>query len=805
MQIHDRSGKDQFETITAYLPLFWLSLAFLAGILLAAQVHVGATRWLILAGIALILSIGIRLLMGPLIARGVRLRPSRLVLISLSLTLLFLGAARYQLTFPNVDAHYISWYNDRSYSVLVTGTVIDPPDVRDGYTNLRVDATTVDTGDQALTVSGLLLARVSPDRTWNYGDVVRLRGSLQTPPKAGDFSYRDYLSRQGVRAYMPDATATLLPVQGGNPILRLIYAFREHAIANVRRIFPDPEASLLAGTLLGDDSGLDADVQQAFKNTGTAHIIDIPGFNIGILAALFVAVFSRLLGRRRGTVAAVAGIVIYTLLVGAGPSVVRAAIMGSLALFALQVGRRQNGLNTLAATAAVMAVINPNTLWDASFQLSFGATLGLVLYAGPFQDWAVRTLGRWLPPETARRTGEPLGDFLLFTLAAQLTTLPIMAHQFGRVSLISLLADPFILPVQPPVEILSGLALLLSLIYLPLGRIAAWLAWPLSAYTIRAVELFNTFPHGVIVLGDFSFLFVVLFYAVLFGLTFAWPHFKQVLRPILAPAVSLTFLGILTYLVWAAVFTAPDGRLHLVFLDVGSADAVLIRTPSGRTLLVDGGSSPSMLSDALGRRLSPFDRQLDWLLVASTQEQEVGALPSVLVRFPPGNVLWSGQTDASYTAGQLGAGLLANHIPVTQAFEGATLDLGSGARLEVRAVSLRGAVLLVEWQGFRALLPVGVNFDTLTELKNGAAIGPVTALLLADSGYAASNPPEWITKLHPQLVILSVAAADPQGLPDPAVLASIRDATLLRTDRDGWIDLSTDGTRLWLTREKTQK
>ncbi|MBE3068426.1 MAG: hypothetical protein IMZ73_13530, partial [Chloroflexi bacterium] len=106
--------------------------------------------------------------------------------------------------------------------------------------------------------------------------------------------------------------------------------------------------------------------------------------------------------------------------------------------------------------------------------------------------------------------------------------------------------------------------------------------------------------------------------------------------------------------------------------------------------------------------------------------------------------------------------------------------------------------LLVEWQGFRALLPVGMNFDTLEELDQGKNVGPVTALLLADSGYAAVNPPEWIAALRPQVAILSVAAGDPDGLPDQSVLDSLTGSTLLRTDRNGWITVSTDGVGMWL-------
>jgi competence protein ComEC len=818
MQTTDLPDSHPFEKLTAFLPLFWLSLAFLTGIWAAGQIHssrslfialirlvlpaqvaLGRDLWLVLAALAVLLAVLLRVFHAHL---RIRLASSTLLLVSLALIAFCLGAARFAFTVPRVDAGYIAWYNDRDYGLLVTGTLAGPPDERDTYTNLRLQVTQVNTGDQRLPVTGLILARVANGGDWHYGDVVRLRGHLQAPPSGEDFSYQDYLSHQDILAYMPDAEATLLPFTGGNPVLRLVYAFKDYAVGRVYQIFPDPEASLLAGILLGDDNGMPAALQQAYVNTGTAHIIAISGFNIAILAGLFVLLFSRLLGARKGALAAVIGITLYTLLVGATASVVRAAIMGGLAIFARQVGRRQNGLNTLAFTGALMAVFNPNILWEVGFQLSFAATLGMLLYAGPFQDWFTGLLSRRLPSDTARKIAGPVGAYVLFTLAAQLTTLPVMAYQFGRISLVSVLANPFILPAQPAVEILSGLALLLGLVYLPLGKLAGWLAWPFAAYTDRAVEFFNRFPHGVVVLGEFSLLFVLLFYAALFSLTFARLGLQKRLRAVLVPSVILAVLGVYAFLAWSAVFTLPDGNLHLTFFNVGSADAILIQTPGGRSLLVDGGPSPSALADALGRRLSPFDRRLDWLVVASPQEQQLAALPGDLARYPAGNVLWAGNPNASYSARQLNQWLANRATPVTAAFRGAALDLGQGATLKVSSVSPRGAVLLVEWQGFRALLPVGMNFDTLAELENGKKIGRVSLLLLADSGFAQVNPPEWIAALQPRLAVLSVAAGDPDGLPEPSVLDELAGTRLLRTDRNGWIEVSTDGARMWVDVEK---
>jgi competence protein ComEC len=824
MQNSDQPTPNAFEKLTAFLPLLWFSLSFLAGILVASQVHLSRSYWLslarsvlpsqvplnrslwlLLAGIVILVSLVFFIL--RIFRSRLRFKPSRfssstLLLVLISISVFFLGAARYHFTIPFVDAHYISWYNDREYEVLVTGTLVNPPDERDTYTNLRVDVSEVNTGDETLSVHGLILARVASNGNWHYGDVVRLRGYLKTPPGGEAFSYQDYLAHQGIRSYIPDAKATLLPFVGGNILLRQVYAFKDQAFAHIDRIFPDPEAALFAGILLGNDNGLPASLQQAYKNTGTAHIIAISGFNIAIIAGLFVALFSRLLGRRKGSIIAILGILLYTLLVGATASVVRAAIMGGLAIFARQLGRRQNGLVTLSFTATLMALFNPQVLWDVGFQLSFAASLGLILYAQPLEAWAVRLISRFVPSEKAEKIAGPIAAYLFFTLAAQLTTLPIMAYQFGRISLISLVANPFILPAQPAVMVLGGLALILSFIYLPLGKLAGWIAWPFAAYTNRTVEFFNGFPHGVIVLGEFSLLFVVLFYALLLSLTFARPHLKGGMRTVLIPSVIIAALGISGYLVWSASFAAPDGQLHLTFLNVGSADAILIKTPAGRSVLVNGGESPSVLASALGRRLSPFDRHLDWLVVASPQEQQVAALPSILDRFQVGNVLWAGSMDASYSAQAMTKWLTDSATPVTLAYEGAALDLGKGVRLTALAVSPRGAVLLLEWEGFRALLPVGMNFDTLSELENGKKVGTVTALLLADSGFAQVNPPEWIAALHPQLAILSVAAGDPDGLPDQSVLDELKGITLLRTDRNGWIDISTDGGKMVVKVEK---
>ena len=270
----------------------------------------------------------------------------------------------------------------------------------------------------------------------------------------------------------------------------------------------------------------------------------------------------------------------------------------------------------------------------------------------------------------------------------------------------------------------------------------------------------------------------------------------------LSEATILAALLILTIFIWRLVADTPDGKLHITFLNAGSADAVLIQTPTGRNILIDGGPSASSLSDALGRRLSPLDRQLDWLIMASTNEDQVTSLPRILPRYPPKNVLLSGSAQASFSAREVMQWLADESIVVTRAEEGQTLDLGKGATLKLVNISSGGATLLIEWNGFRALLPIGENFDTLSQLEYGKTIGRVNVLSLAQSGYAQLTPPEWIQNLDPQLTVLSVAAGDPQGLPDQETLDALGDRSLLRRDLNGWIEVMTDGKQMWVRVEK---
>jgi len=784
------------------MPVIWVTIFYFAGLLAADQLSWSMLKWLLSGSLA---CLGILVLCFLLRDRlGDQQRRFKTLFFSLIFAFFF-GGIRFQAALPDInDPSYVLNFSGQSGKVCLTGLVVDFPDSRDQIINLRIKSEYLENlwEDSSTNVQGLVLAKIPAEESVFYGDRVKVCGYLSLPPEGEDFNYRSYLKRQKIFVYLPDADIKVLESDAGvNYLLRSIYKLRSRALDHIYQLWPDPEASLLAGILLGVETGISDKVQKAFRETGTTHVIAISGFNITIIAELFSRSFSCILNPRLGALASMVGIGLYTLLVGADAAVVRAAVMGVLAIFAQQIGRQQHGLNAAALASLIMALFNPQLPWDISFQLSLSATLGLILYADPLSNWFVRLSSRVLPLEKAQTLAGPVSEFVLFTFAAQLTTLPVMLYHFRLFSLNTFLTNPVILPVQPPIMLLGGLALVLSLIYFPLGQAVSPLVYPFVLFTIRVVEWFSSLPIRPDQVGPIKLIWIVFFYAVLALSTFGRPiivYFSQVIS---RTAMAGGF-GLLTIIIWRMVFSVPDGYLHFNLLDVGTGSALYIKTPSGQRILINGGPSTRRLSDHLGRRMPPFHREVDYWIISSPLEQDLDAIVGNILRFRPHQVLLFGDGSICWESVNLRIILSENNIPVTYGETGQTLEMSDGVKISVLSQSNSGGTLLLEYGSFRILLPFGLLNESREEWKMGLDLGPMTVLMLADNGYQSTNPSSWIENLHPQLVLLSVGLKDSRGLPDRGLIDRLGGYSLLRTYQHGDIHLITDGSKLWIQVER---
>ncbi|MBU0496141.1 MAG: ComEC family competence protein [Chloroflexi bacterium] len=403
------------------------------------------------------------------------------------------------------------------------GIVAGEPDTRDTYTNLRVDVRRLKPSDEAdwHEVHGTVLVRAPRYPAYNYGDELEIAGRIETPPELDDFSYREYLERQGIGSIIYRPQITYLSGGHGGPLYYLyapLYALKARAQSTIETILPEPQASLLAGILLGVRATIPPDLMADFSTTGTSHIVAISGFNIAIISCVFASFAQRLVGKRWSWVFALAGVALFTLMVGASAAVVRAAVMGCLTILAGYVGRRSDAWAALAAAGLVMAALDPWVLWDLGFQLSFLATLGLMVLSPPLvaraQPYLAALFGKGPPGQWLT---EIVNDSLLLTLAAQVTTLPVILVAFGNLSLVAPLTNLLILPAQPAIMLWGALAAIAGMLFAPAGQLCGWVAWVFLTYTVEAVRLTARLPLASLNVGRLNAWVAAAYYAALAG------------------------------------------------------------------------------------------------------------------------------------------------------------------------------------------------------------------------------------------------------------------------------------------------
>lgn len=782
------------------MTLVYLAVAWLAGIVLAQAI---SPPWQVLAALGLP-----TLLILLLWRENGRVRQSTLCLL-----FLITGAGRFLMAVPRFDATSLATYNDVG-QVTLEGVVDGEPDERESYTNLRVRAERLTLPDgSVLRVAGLALVKADRYPQRHYGDRVRVVGMLETPPVFEDFSYRDYLARQSVYSLIRNARVTLLAERQASPILYALFAFKQRARATLAAILPEPQAALLTGILLGVETGIPRDLQDDFIATGTSHIIAISGFNISIIAGILAGLAERLFGKRRAVWVAVAGVVFYTLLVGAAASVVRAALMGILYLWGRHLGRATFAPVSLAAAAIAMTALNPYTLWDVGFQLSFAATLGLVLYAGPLGRAFERGLSRCISAERARQVVGLLNDNLVVTLAAQITTTPIILHYFGRLSLVTPVTNFFILPAQPAVMIWGGIATLLGLVARPIGQVVGWIAWVFLTYTIEVVRLTARVPFASLPVRMEDWM-VWGAYALLGGLT-AWPALtperrRELWKRVTARLTTKALVGVagvLLVLVFSAWRALPDGRLHVTFLDVGEGDAIFIQTPSGRQVLVDGGPGEMALLSQLGRRMPFWDRTLDVVVLTHPESDHLTGLLAVLERYRVDTIVFRemasnaaaydrwlelvGREEAAVYSGEAGL-----RLTLDEGVEMAVL--WPGAELTGGNANDNSIVTRLTYGQMSVLLMGDAGAEVERQLMAGGAPLRSTVLKVAHHGSCDATTVGFLEAVSPQVAVLSVGADNRFGHPCAGVLERLKDVPVYRTDRHGAVEIISDGVQVWV-------
>jgi len=783
--------------------LVYIAIGWAIGIFLASQLpNFAPSAWLFMA-----LGFG-------LLAYANRMRYGWRWLM-ITLIALSLGAWRYASSPHTTD---IAQYNQQGQiGISVIGEVIALPDMRDDRQQIRLNTIQVVRGDIVTETSGQILVILPPNADVRYGDMLKVTGELLTPQTFDSFSYADFLARTGVYSIMEKTSFQVLSRGGGSPIIHTLADIRAFVDKTIATALPEPASGLLIGILLGDERHIAPELRESFQITGTSHIIAVSGFNMVIVASVVQHLLMWLIPNRRWASLWLALLVmgIYTALTGANAAILRAALMTSLLLIGKTLNRNTYVPASLAFVVMVMSLVTPTVFWDVSFQLSFAAVLGLSVFVTPLQRAFNSGVRQIFPQSAAHSLSNWLTEPLIVTLAAQITTTPIILANFGTFSLVAIPVNLLVIPVQSYLLILGILAV--GMAWLPMVSMALfWLAYLLLGWTIGIVRLFAQLPFADVEWRLDPRLALVL-YICLIGVIMMtalqsrlWKGFLDTLRSKFLRSIS--FFGAVGALVilGGGIISQPDGKLHVWFLTIGHNNAVLIQTPSGAHILVDGGSYPSQLLTALGDKL-PFDDQtIEMLIITQPDDFDTRALTSVLDRYQVGITLWHGQPSLSDVQIELDKRLREYERVVVA--DGYSAILNDGTKIEVLH-PIKNAelspdyddntlVIRLSYGDISFLLTGDLSQEAQTDILTRGVYAPSTVMQLPKHAGARTLDSDFLAMVAPSVVVVHADPANRLGDPNEDTLSLLGDIPLWRTDTQGVIHFWTDGKKLWAQASK---
>lgn len=684
--------------------------------------------------------------------------------------------------------------NFAGQAVQITGVIREEPTIKilpNGATQLRliVDAEALKLNGAFKTVSGGVILTYYPKAdeplpTARIGDKVSASGNLKlltnynnpgqidgvTRMKANGITARLSAGKQGI---------SITEVDGGpwTSCLRFVASIRQHYRESMAEVMSHEDAAAIFAMLFGGYAGLNPELVEEFTTTGIVHILSVSGSHMSMLA-MATAWLCKPLRRWRGVTFALGFFVIatYAILSGLLPQVMRSATMGVLIFFAKTLDAEAEGARLLTLTALAMLFNQPLLLYDVSFQLSFSSTAGLMYLAEDLKTSMERLPKFFTEPAS-------------MTLAAQLASLPVVVWYFNQVSLSSVLANVFVLPLLEVVIVGGLLGGLLAAVVPIAGMIFfAGMALIFGAGA-ELNRLFAGLPLSSIQVPSLEMGAGFFYYAAL------------ILRR------RIVLLPIVFLICWTGLSVLRiGGDVEVSFVDVGQGDCAVVVTPHGRCLIFDTGGVREQMFDVGGRVVVPYlkhenIREVEKIFLTHVHEDHAGGAGAVIKKFPVGEVITAGESKSDYAAT---FGIAEDFLPPLRAGHAGEVFNVDGVQVEVLYAPSVGSgnevsnVYRVRYGGVSFLITGDLVKEIEAQILREGVDVSSTVLKVGHHGSATSSSEDFLRAVAPRCAVISVGYGNSFGHPRAEVLERLESlpTKIYRTDRDGLIKFRTDGKSL---------
>ncbi|HEX9062896.1 MAG TPA: DNA internalization-related competence protein ComEC/Rec2, partial [Clostridia bacterium] len=539
-------------------------------------------------------------------------------------TFFLIGAIEFTVTI-NSASEFSTFYNKDS---IICGYIDSQPDIRDYRVDYVLNINEIRTGQKFQKVTGKVLLSVkgiSLKRIYSYGDKVSVHGSLNIPKgirNPGGFDYRSYLLGKGIKALVSVSPDDIkwAGMQDKNILVATGLSVRNRIVSVFKTLLPKEQAALLSGMTVGYTADMSDDVKRCFSDSGLSHIVAVSGMNVAFIVVPLMFILKKIrLGQKSSSLIIISTLIFFVFVTGFSASVVRAVIMASTILSSVLFKRESDIYTSISLAALILMLQNPFTLFDVGFQLSFMATLSIVLLYPLFRN----ALG-------IKHIPRKISDLVAVTLAAQIGIIPVTAYHFNTVSIISLVSNLITVPLLEVITIAGFIGGFLGQINPLAAYLPAYFDNALLSYILYISKISSQLPFAVLKLPTPNPLLLILYFSLVLTISFYGKlKEKGYLKPVLLIPAASTILLVMT-----AVFPK---NLEVVFLDVGQGNCTFIRTPEGKTVLIDTGDKGG--NNVLSFLTDFGVLKLDTLIVTNSSMEHTSGFLDVINNMKPSSLV----------------------------------------------------------------------------------------------------------------------------------------------------------------------
>lgn len=620
-----------------------------------------------------------------------------------------------------------------------------------------------------------------------YGDSLYIEGEFKKPEEARNYkgyNYKQYLKTKKIIGTVELEKAKILKSSNGS----FIHNIQKYIKDTINGTLTDEEGNLLLAILLGDKDKLSEDIQESFKTSNLSHMLAVSGAHVSyIILGLTYVLQNSIIGKKNGKIVCIIFLLAFMAITNFTPSVTRACIMAILTLFSSIIYRKSDVYTNISVAALITLIFNPYSLLDLGFQLSYGGTIGIIIFIKRIQE-----------KKSNSKVINYIKQMALVSIYANIIIIPIMMYHFNKVSFTFIISNIMASPILGIIVITGFLFIIASITVKPLTRLIAIFIKPILSILIKISQICSKLPFSNILVVTPYMFNVISYYAIILYCIKSKKNNKcKIIICLLIVLILINFI----------IYIFPQ-KLRIFFIDVGQGDSTLIITPDKKTVLIDGGGSDSF--DVGEKVLLPYllDRRIlkiDYVLISHFDTDHCGGILTIMEKVKVKNIIISEQAEHSENYERFKKLMIHKKIRLIEVKKGDKIKIGRYSEFKILFPTSRllsenplnnnSIVAQFNYNNFKMLFTGDI--EKLAEqqiLKAEKAEIRADILKVAHHGSKTSSIPEFIKAVKPKIALIGVGKNNTFGHPNQQTIKNLENikCRIYRTDLQGEIIIKID-------------